>query len=159
MCRVIVYWGNKAANLSDWILTADNCLLQQSIKDISQRPNPDGWGFAYRDNSIIKLVKRPKPAFEDKDYQSVARQIVSDLLFAHVRRQSQGDISFENTHPFVRDKWIFMHNGNIPNLPHYKKQLGTKLSRHLAGDIKGTTYSEFFFQNLMYWLQLGRAPD
>jgi len=159
MCRFIVYWGKKAANLSDWILTADNCLLQQSIKDISQRSNPDGWGFAYRDNSTIRLVKEPRPAFEDKDYQSAARQIVSDLLFAHVRRQSQGDISYENTHPFVQDNWMFMHNGNIPNLLHYKKQLGTKLSQHLAGDIQGTTDSEFFFQYFMYWLRKSNDCD
>lgn len=159
MCRFVVYWGKKSVNLSDWILSADNCLLQQSRQDMSQRPNPDGWGFAYRNGSDIKLIKRPKPAFEDKEYQAAARKIVSDLLFAHVRRQSQGDICSENTHPFVRDNWMFMHNGNIPNLPHYKKQLGTKLAQHLAGDIKGTTDSEFFFQYFMYWLKKSRDCD
>ncbi len=159
MCRFLVYWGKKAVNLSDWILTADNCLLQQSIKDISQRPNPDGWGFAYRNGSTIKLIKQPRPAFEDARYQKTAEKIVTDLLFAHVRRKSQGDISLENTHPFVHHEWIFMHNGNIPNLPHYKKQLGTKLAKHLAADSKGTTDSEFFFQYFMYLFKRSQKCD
>ena len=89
MCRFLVYWGDKTVSVTDWILQADNCLLNQSISDISNRPNADGWGFAYRVGEKFIMEKSPQSAFKDITYKNKAAQISTDLLFAHVRRKSQ----------------------------------------------------------------------
>lgn len=153
MCRFLVYWGNESVDLSEWLISADNCLLEQSKNDISSRPNPDGWGFAYRQDKKIILTKNTQPAFQDIQFQKAARKINSDLLFAHVRRRSQGTISYENTHPFIYNNWIFMHNGNIPDFERYKQRLASKLPPHSFIDTEGTTDSEFLFKYFVYWLK------
>lgn len=153
MCRFLVYWGKETANVSDWILETDNCLLQQSICDISDRPNADGWGFAYRSGKKFIMEKSPQPAFKDPTYRDKATQILTDLLFAHVRRKSQGVISLENSHPFIYDKWVFMHNGNIPHFEIYKEKLREKFSQTVQLDTLGTTDSEFLFKYFVHWFE------
>ncbi len=152
MCRFFIYWGNKPVALSQWLITADNCLLEQSRNDMSARPNPDGWGFAYHQGDKIILAKNTEPAFKDSRFQMTSEKIISDLLFAHVRRRSQGTVSYENTHPFVYENWIFMHNGNIPNFEHYKQRLALKLPPNSFINTEGTTDSEFLFKYFIYWL-------
>ena len=158
MCRFLVYWGKKEINASKWILTKENCLLDQSVNDCSERPNPDGWGFAYRHNNKIYLIKNTKPAFDDESYKPTAKKIVADLLFAHVRRRSQGSISIENTHPFRYNNWIFMHNGNIPGFDTFKVELSRKLTVNNFG-MKGTTDSEFLFRYFISLFQKGKKSD
>ena len=68
MCRFLALWSKKVQPVSHWILSTDNCLLNQSIKDISNRPNPDGWGFAYREEQKFVIKKNAQPAFKDADY-------------------------------------------------------------------------------------------
>ncbi|MBN2366829.1 MAG: class II glutamine amidotransferase [Calditrichaeota bacterium] len=153
MCRFIVYWGNKPTRLSDWILKSSNCLLEQSRHDRSHRPNPDGWGFTFREGEKLVLKKNSRPAFEDEEFRTAAKGIVTDLLFAHVRRKSQGTISLENTHPFVHEQWLFMHNGNIPNFEFYKNQLSSRLPRNSIINTEGTTDSEYLFKYFIYWFR------
>jgi len=95
----------------------------------------------------------------DADYADIAKAIQTDLLFAHVRRRSQGPISFENTHPFIFHDWIFMHNGNIPSFEHYKRDLGIKLPPDDAISTLGTTDSEFLFRYFIYWFEKTEQCD
>ena len=159
MCRFLVYWGNKTVSVSDWILKTDNCLLNQSISDISNRPNSDGWGFAYRADQKFILEKSPQPAFQDSKYKNKAAQISTDLLFAHVRRKSQGAISLQNTHPFIYKEWVFMHNGNIPNFEFYKEKLRLKFLQTTDIDPLGTTDSEFLFRYFIHWFEKSDLCD
>lgn len=145
MCRFMVYWGNSPIHLSKWIISEKNSLLKQSQSDCSNRPNPDGWGFAFRNGESIKVIKNSNPAYEDENYIPIAKEIYSDLLFAHVRRKSQGTVSLENTHPFVHDNWIFMHNGNIPDFDKCKKKIMRRLPKECQIQTKGSTDSEFLF--------------
>ena len=43
--------------------------------------------------------------------------IRSDVVIAHIRKATQGVVSLENTHPFVRELWgrywVFAHNGDL----------------------------------------------
>jgi glutamine amidotransferase len=40
-------------------------------------------------------------------------------VIAHIRKATQGEVSLENCHPFVRELWgrywVFAHNGNLDN--------------------------------------------
>jgi predicted glutamine amidotransferase len=159
MCRFLVYWGDKTIPVSDWILQTENCLLNQSICDISNRPNADGWGFAYRVGDEFIMEKSPQPAFKDENYKNKAAQITTDLLFAHVRRKSQGMISLQNTHPFIHQKWVFMHNGNIPNFEFYKEKLRLKFLQESDIDTLGTTDSEFLFRYFIHWFEKSENCD
>jgi glutamine amidotransferase len=159
MCRFLVYWGDNAVSVSDWILGADNCLLNQSINDISNRPNADGWGFAYRIDDKFILEKSSQPAFQDEKYKEKADQITTDLLFAHIRRKSQGMIDVQNSHPFIHKRWIFMHNGNIPNFEFYKEKLRLKFMQVADIDPLGSTDSEFLFRYFVHWFEKSENCD
>jgi glutamine amidotransferase len=129
------------------------------MNDISNRPNPDGWGFAYRKEQKFVIKKNAQPAFKDADYKDIANGINTDLVFAHVRRKSQGSISVENTHPFTYHNWVFMHNGNIPSFENYKTHLGVKLPQQDAIATLGTTDSEFLFRYFIYWFEKTDSCD
>jgi glutamine amidotransferase len=78
----------------------------------------DGWGIAF---------------FEDKglrhfvDHQSAAESPVAALIrhypiksrnvISHIRKATQGEVTLENCHPFVRELWgrywVFAHNGDL----------------------------------------------
>ncbi|MFN4352418.1 MAG: class II glutamine amidotransferase [Hylemonella sp.] len=78
----------------------------------------DGWGIAF---------------FEDKglrhfvDHQSAAKSPVAELIrhypiksrnvISHIRKATQGEVTLENCHPFVRELWgrywVFAHNGDL----------------------------------------------
>jgi glutamine amidotransferase len=78
----------------------------------------DGWGIAF---------------FEDKglrhfvDHQSAAESPIANLIrhypiksrnvISHIRKATQGAVTLENCHPFVRELWgrywVFAHNGDL----------------------------------------------
>ncbi len=145
MCRFMAYWGKRTKELSHWLLSSENSLLKQATSDMSARPNPDGWGFAFRQQTGWEVVKSPRPAFEDEQFKAQARQLQTDFLFAHVRRKSQGRVSLDNTHPFVYKDWVFMHNGNIPDFQRIRSELEKSLENSEPIRTVGGTDSEFLF--------------
>lgn len=159
MCRFVVFWGQKPVRLAHWLIEAENSLLSQSKSDCSNRPNPDGWGLAFRKGEKIVVEKNIVPAFEDNQFVEESRKLKTDLLFAHIRRRSQGPVLIENTHPFVHKNWMFMHNGNIPHLPRLKVQMSKSLPEKDAIQTHGTTDSEFLFRYFHYWFQRGNQCD
>ncbi len=159
MCRFIVFWGEKPIKLSYWISEAENSLLKQSERDISQRPNPDGWGFAYQNNGKTQVIKNTDPAYLDSSFRPAADRLYGEMLFAHIRRRSQGPVLMENTHPFVHENWMFMHNGNIPNIEKYKNAMSTRLPSHEAIKTHGTTDSEFLFRYFLHWFRSSKRCD
>lgn len=42
-------------------------------------------------------------------------------MIAHIRKATQGEVTIENTHPFIREiwgeNWVFAHNGNLTSFP------------------------------------------
>ena len=158
MCRFMAYWGKHSNSLSHWLIASENSLLKQSNSDMTARPNPDGWGFAFRQRSQWELVKSPRPAFEDEQFIAQAKQIQTDFLFAHVRRKSQGKVSLENTHPFIYQNWVFMHNGNIPDFRRIRMELEKSLEQE-AIQTSGGTDSEFLFYYFLSHFKKYRTCD
>jgi predicted glutamine amidotransferase len=159
MCRFLAFMGKKKVNLSPLIVEVNNCLLHQSKNDETHRPNPDGWGFAYSHQNKINLIKSASPAFADKSFITEAKKIKSNLLFAHVRRKSHGKVHIENSHPFISDKWLFMHNGNIPNLRRFKVRLRRTLPKEIILKTRGSTDSEFLFRYFLLLLNKEKNCD
>lgn len=82
------------------------------------RIHRDGWGVAwYLDGGLAGVVKEPRPAPESSIARLMLQGVRSRIIISHVRRASKGDISYVNTHPFVRRlwgrDWVFAHNGTV----------------------------------------------
>jgi glutamine amidotransferase len=78
----------------------------------------DGWGIAFfEDQGLRHFV----------DHQSAAESPIAALIrhypiksrnvIAHIRKATQGAVTLENCHPFVRELWgrywVFAHNGDL----------------------------------------------
>ena len=108
------------------------------------RVHRDGWGIAwYLDGGLAGLVKEPRPAPESPIARLMVQGVRGRIVVSHVRWASQGDISYVNTHPFVRRlwsrDWVFAHNGTVSGIieePGYRLEW-----RHPVGD----TDSEYTF--------------
>lgn len=81
--------------------------------------NPHGWGLAFFYGNGVSLEKEPLSSIESAYLKSrLTEDIVKDKLIAHIRKASEGGISYLNSHPFIlRDDtdraWTLAHNGTI----------------------------------------------
>jgi glutamine amidotransferase len=86
------------------------------LTDIHQ----DGWGIAFFEGKGVRQFLDPLPSSKSPIAELVRNYpIKSKNVIAHIRKATQGAISLENTHPFMRELWgyywIFAHNGNVPD--------------------------------------------
>ena len=116
----------------------------------------DGWGIAFFEGKGVRLFLDPQPSVRSSIAELVRNYPIHSLnVIAHIRKATQGSVSLENTHPFIRElwgrNWVFAHNGNLP-----------QFKPELAGDFMpvGTTDSELIFCWLMQNLRerFGEAP-
>jgi predicted glutamine amidotransferase len=80
----------------------------------------DGWGVAFFEGKGLRHFVDHQAACDSpiadliRHYPIKSRQVV-----AHIRKATQGEVSLENCHPFVRELWgrywVFAHNGNLDN--------------------------------------------
>jgi len=80
--------------------------------------NKSGWGISFQCDEDTLLIKEPAPADDSPWVSFIAeQQVKSHCVIAHVRRASQGQPRFENTHPFKRElagrAQVFVHNGTL----------------------------------------------
>ncbi|MFM9110495.1 MAG: class II glutamine amidotransferase [Prochlorococcaceae cyanobacterium] len=80
----------------------------------------DGWGLAsFRTaGSGLTLVREQRPAAFSALAERLARESPQALVsIAHIRKATQGAVTLDNCHPFVRrwrgQTWVFAHNGNL----------------------------------------------
>ncbi|HMW18608.1 MAG TPA: class II glutamine amidotransferase [Accumulibacter sp.] len=79
----------------------------------------DGWGIAFFEGRGTRVFLDPQPSCASPVAELVRNYpIHSKNVVAHIRKATQGAVSLENTHPFMRELWgrywIFAHNGNLP---------------------------------------------
>lgn len=80
----------------------------------------DGWGIAFFEGRGVRQFLDHEPSAHSQIAELVrSYPIKSKNVVAHIRKATQGSVSLENTHPFMRELWgqywIFAHNGNIPD--------------------------------------------
>jgi len=99
----------------------------------------DGWGIAFFEGAGVRHFV---------DYQAASASPVADLIkrypiksknvISHIRKATQGQVTLENCHPFVRELWgrywVFAHNGDLkdfhPVLDGAFRPVGTTDSEH-----------------------------
>ena len=78
----------------------------------------DGWGIAFFEGKGVRQFLDSRASIHSPVAELVRNYpIHSKNVIAHIRKATQGEISLENTHPFMRELWghywIFAHNGNL----------------------------------------------
>lgn len=78
----------------------------------------DGWGIAFFEDKGLRHFVDHERAI-DSPVAKLIREypIRSKNVIAHIRKATQGVVSLENCHPFVRELWghywVFAHNGDL----------------------------------------------
>jgi predicted glutamine amidotransferase len=106
------------------------------------REHPDGWGIAvHADLKGWNLERNTLSACTDARFRELATSGKGETLVAHIRQKTVGPTSVENTHPFMRDGFVFAHNGTLRNL----EAVDARISSVRRLQIQGETDSEKLF--------------
>ena len=117
MCQLL---GLNCKNPTDATFSFSGFAQRAGVTD----HHADGWGIAFFEGSeqdrglrhfIDHLPASTSPVAElIRKYPIKSRNVIS-----HIRKATQGVVSLENCHPFVRELWgrywVFAHNGNLEN--------------------------------------------
>lgn len=136
MCRLFGTIADSPVSVEDPILKGIKPFIGLSHK------HHDGWGIGYVDELSglkgARIVKAPHPAYRDTRFSALVKEVKSPLIIAHLREAKHGEISFNNTHPFYSQGWIFAHNGSMDNF--------RKIEEEIEGVyFEGETDSERYF--------------
>jgi glutamine amidotransferase len=124
------------------------------------REHPDGWGIAIygADGGSWDVSKGVERAADDGRFHEIAARSRGHVLVAHIRQKTVGPTRLENTHPFIREDFIFAHNGTVKDVDLLRE--GTSAAR--LSEISGDTDSELLFAYLLSRLDergLSRLTD
>jgi predicted glutamine amidotransferase len=113
----------------------------------------DGFGIAFFEDRGLRHFIDHRSAAESPVAELVKRYpIRSELVIAHIRKATQGQVALANTHPFVRELWgrywVLAHNGDLKD---FRPRL------HAAFRPVGDTDSERAFCWLMQELAKAHA--
>ncbi len=129
------------------MVEAENALGTQSNN------HPDGWGVAYYVDDCPQLMRSPQHALGDQLFHRLSGVVSSETVLAHVRKATQGDKTVLNCHPFQYGRWVFAHNGDVPNFKDTRKALLGHIPPRLRRFILGDTDSETIFYILLTQLE------
>ncbi|CDF99081.1 Putative Predicted amidotransfease [Avibacterium paragallinarum JF4211] len=82
----------------------------------------DGFGIAFFEGKGVRIFRDNKAGHSSPIADCVKQyHIKSFNVIAHIRKATQGAVTIENTHPFIREiwgeNWVFAHNGNLTSIP------------------------------------------
>lgn len=117
----------------------------RSLRALS-REHPDGWGIAVHSDEW--LVERSTTCADACARFATVADRAASLVIAHVRKATVGPVSLANTHPFVRGRFAFAHNGTLDT-----RTLAIAPSH--AAAIAGETDSERLFAYLLSCVDAG----
>lgn len=140
MCRLLGIATESVTRFARCLCDAPRSMANQS------REQRDGWGAAvYVDGGAWLVEKRPECAEDDAHFASAAMATAGVVLVAHVRARTVGAVSAANTHPFLRDGWVFAHNGTVSDVDHLQSRTSSERQREREGE----TDSEMLFAYLL----------
>lgn len=81
----------------------------------------DGWGIAFFEDRACRLMIDTQASYQSPVAELVRTYPIKSLnVIAHIRKATQGEVTLENCHPFMRElwgrHWVFAHNGNLEQL-------------------------------------------
>ncbi|MBI3202185.1 MAG: class II glutamine amidotransferase [Myxococcales bacterium] len=139
MCRLFGFRSVIPSQVHRSLLAAENALGKQSNR------HPDGWGVAFYVDGSPHVTKSAELALGDQLFHRLSGVVASETVLAHVRRATQGDKSVLNCHPFQYGRWVFAHNGDIPEFARHRDALVAEIQPKLRRFLLGDTDSEVVF--------------
>ena len=113
--------------------------------------------IAEHPNGVPFVEKQAWAAYRGEHFIKSAARLYARTVIAHVRRATVGPPGIENTHPFVHGRWLFAHNGTVPNFESIRMRLVEAMDPLHRNEIGGSTDSEHVFRYLLSIL--GREPE
>lgn len=147
MCRWVAYSGSSIT-LDTLLFRPEHSLVSQSLK--AQRSiyatNGDGFGVGwYTELPTPGVYRDIHPAWNDQNLRNLSEHLNSGLFLAHVRATTGTAIQRTNCHPFRHGRWLFQHNGEVPEFEKVKRELALEILPELYPKIEGSTDSEILF--------------
>lgn len=139
MCRLFGFRSVIPSQVHRSLLAAENALGVQSSQ------HPDGWGVAFYVDGTPHVTRSPLSALGDALFHRLSGVVSSQTVLAHVRRATQGPKTVFNCHPFQYGRWVFAHNGDVPNFETRREALMAEVAPRLRRFILGETDSEVIF--------------
>ncbi|ARH01113.1 class II glutamine amidotransferase [Legionella micdadei] len=160
MCRFVAYLGSGVL-LEHILVQPNNSIIMQSLhaRESTIPTNGDGFGVGWYAPEISPepaLFTSISPAWNDRNLLQLTAKIKSPCFFAHIRAAGAGGVTTYNCHPFVHDKWMLMHNGDISDFILVKRHLRHLLEDDIYHWIQGETDSEHLFA---LFLQFAKGRD
>lgn len=149
MCRLFGFRSVIPSQVHRSLLAAENALGTQS------NMHPDGWGVAFYVDGSPHVTRNPSAALGDQLFHRLSGVVSSQTVLAHVRKATQGGKTVLNCHPFQYGRWVFAHNGDIPDFDQYRERLIDRIAPNLRRFVLGDTDSEVVFFVLLTELQEG----
>jgi glutamine amidotransferase len=147
MCRWLAYTG-EPIYLEELMFETEHSLIEQSLAARMDRHPTSGDGFGigwYGNREVPGVYKDLRPAWNDSNLRSLAGQIRSGMFLAHVRATTGTAVQRSNCHPFQHERWLFVHNGVVPDFQKVRRDLTLEIASELFPCIGGTTDSELLF--------------
>jgi glutamine amidotransferase len=139
MCRLFGFRSVIPSKVHRSLLAAENALGVQS------NDHPDGWGVAFYVDGSPHVTRSPQTALGDALFHRLSGVVSSQTVLAHVRKATQGPKTVLNCHPFQYGRWVFAHNGDIPDFESRREALVAEIAPELRRFILGETDSELVF--------------
>jgi glutamine amidotransferase len=139
MCRLFGFRSVIPSQVHRSLLAAENALGVQSHE------HPDGWGVAFYVDGAPHVTRSPTAALGDALFHRLSGVVSSETVLAHVRKATQGTPTIFNCHPFQYGRWVFAHNGDIPNFEAKRATLLAQVAPRFRRFIMGETDSEVLF--------------
>lgn len=139
MCRLFGFRSVISSQVHSSLMEAENALGTQS------NHHPDGWGVAYYVDGCPQLTRSPQHALGDQLFHRLSGVVSSQTVLAHVRKATHGEKTVLNCHPFQYGRWVFAHNGDVPDFAEKRDQFAAAIDARLRRFVLGDTDSETLF--------------
>lgn len=149
MCRLYALRASEPTRVECALVKAQNALMEQSQGDEDGLVHGHGWGVADYPDGLPIIEKQTWAAYHGEHFKKKAARVYARTVIAHVRRATVGEPSLENTHPFTHGRWIFAHNGTVPNFDRVREPLLDATDPLHRNEVRGTTDSELVFRYLL----------
>lgn len=149
MCRLYGFKAVEPTKVECSLVHAQDALMAQSREDSEGKSHSHGWGVAAYSDGLPQVDKQAWAAYHGEHFRKSAARAYSKTVIAHVRQATVGPPGLDNTHPFVHGRWVFAHNGTLPNFDLVRDAMIGSIDPLHRSEIRGDTDSEFIFRYLL----------
>jgi predicted glutamine amidotransferase len=156
MCRLFFSFHNK--NTKQKIVD----FLKQSSQKRKNTPgidnhrdllnHDDGYGLAWIKDDNWNIYKKPVIYTKDFTFESCTNRIPKEIVIGHIRKIHKNIIAERheyNTHPFIYDNQLLIHNGHIHDFQKNRGLLLKYVDSEYNNHINGDTDTEIVFFMLL----------